>query len=80
MAMNIEGERSQRFRIYRCDSYDAPCGEAVAAYDTLAEVWAHGYRLDWRYKIYAGGKYLTPYEFTKWAQAQGEQAQPSAVI
>jgi hypothetical protein len=70
MRTKIEGEPSKRFRVYYADIENNPY-ECEAEYGTVAEVFAHGYRLDRRYKIRVGGKYLTRDEFRKWATEQG---------
>jgi len=56
--------------VYYADIDNKPY-ESEAEYETVAEVFAHLYRLDRRYKIRVGGKYLTRDEFTKWATEQG---------
>jgi hypothetical protein len=68
--MKIEGHIEKRIKIYWCDINNEPF-EVEAEYETPAEVLAHRYRLDRRYKIRVGGKYLTRDEFEKWARERG---------
>ena len=65
--MFSEGESSKRFRIYWCDINYEPY-QREAKYDTIAEVRAHRYRLDRRYKISLGRKFVTRIEFEGWAK------------
>jgi hypothetical protein len=67
--MKIEGERVERFRVYWCDINNDPY-EVEAEYQTVAEVLAHRFRLDRRYKIAVAGKYLTKTEFEAWAKSE----------
>jgi len=50
----IEGHIESRIKIYWCDIDNKPF-EVEAEYETPAEVLAHRYRLDRRYKIRVGG-------------------------
>jgi hypothetical protein len=52
----IEGAPSKRFAVYRCD-HDGNPYERIAEYDTPAELRAHRWRLDYRYKILIGAKF-----------------------
>ena len=48
----------KRFGVYRCDSDGNPY-ECVAEYDTPAELRAHRWGLNYRYKIRIGGKFYS---------------------
>jgi hypothetical protein len=67
--MTIEGELSKRFRVFWCDINNNPY-ECEGEYDTIAEVRAHPWRLDRRYKIRIGAKFMTRAEFEEWAKNQ----------
>jgi hypothetical protein len=67
--MLIEGEPAKRFRVYWCDINDEPY-ECDGEYDTIAGVLAHRWRLDRRYKICVGRKYLTRAEFGQLAKEE----------
>jgi hypothetical protein len=65
--LQAEGEPSKKFRIYTTDIKNDPY-ECGGEYDTVAEVIAHKWRLDKKYKIRVpGNKYLTKTEFYAWA-------------
>jgi len=49
--MKIEGELAEGIKIYWCDLNNEPF-EVEAEYETPAEVLAHKYRADRRYKIW----------------------------
>jgi hypothetical protein len=69
--MSIEGEMAKPFRVYTLDIDDKPY-ECVGEYETIAEVRAHRWRLDKRYKIQVpdGPKFLTRQEFGEWTKTQ----------
>jgi hypothetical protein len=67
--IKIEGERSKSFHIYYTDIDDRP-HTCEVEYDTVEEVQKHRYRLDRRYKIRVGGKFMTRKEFDEWAKSQ----------
>lgn len=68
--MAVEGEMAKPFRVYTLDIDDKPY-ECVGEYDTIAEVQAHRWRLDKRYKIQVSGRnFLTRPEFEDWAKTQ----------
>lgn len=65
--MRVEGEPGKRFRVFRTDINDDPF-ECEGEYDTVAEVRAHRYRLDRRYKISVTRKFMSRTEFEAWAR------------
>jgi hypothetical protein len=69
--MSIDGEMAKPFRVYTTDIDNQP-HECVGEYDTVAEVQAHRWRLDKRYKIQIPGrKFLTRPEFGEWVKTLG---------
>ncbi len=54
----IEGKPAKSFAIYYCDINNEPFAKE-AEYDSVEEIDAHRYRLDRRYKIWAGGRFVT---------------------
>ncbi|MGC2221017.1 MAG: hypothetical protein WA624_00910 [Methylocella sp.] len=67
--MEIEGAPVKRFRVYYCDINNEP-HECEGEYDTIDQLNAHRWRLDRRYKIAVGGKFLTRTEFAAWVKQQ----------
>jgi hypothetical protein len=66
----VEGERSQRFKIFRADLAGNSVGEPLAEFDTVEEVLNYRRRADYRYVVYDR---RTPYDwlaFQRWAQDQ----------
>ena len=63
--MKIEGEPVKRYRVFRLDINDEPF-ECDGEYETLAELRTHRRRLDRRYKICVGRKFMTDHEFEDW--------------
>jgi hypothetical protein len=63
--LKVPGEKGKRFRVWRADIY-----KLEGEYDTVDEVKAHRWRLDRRYKIEAGRKFMTRNEFDEWAKSQ----------
>jgi hypothetical protein len=73
--MKVEGEPGKRFRVSRTDINSDPF-ECEGEYDTIAEVRAHRYRADRRYKISVTRKFMTRTEFEAWAR-MNDSADPS---
>jgi hypothetical protein len=70
MGTKIEGKDSKRFAVYSTD-INSGLNELEAWYDTIEEVNAHPYRLDWGYKIrIPGHRFLTRQAFGEWAKTQ----------
>lgn len=67
--MTVEGEPGPRFHVYQCDLKGDPV-ICLAKYHTIAEVHAHRWRRDMRYKILVDRKPMTMNEFLKWAKTQ----------
>jgi hypothetical protein len=65
----VEGEWVKQFRVYWCDVDNRPY-ECEGEYDTIAEVRAHRFRPDRRYKIRVGATFMTRPEFEEWAKNQ----------
>jgi len=74
--MKVHGERTKRFRIFRTDINDEPF-ECEGEYDTVAEVRAHRYRADRRYKISVSRKFMGRTEFEAWVVRANESANAS---
>jgi hypothetical protein len=70
--MEIEGEPTKKFRVYRTDINNEPF-QCVGAYNTVAEVRAHNGRPDRRYKIEVRRKFYTIAEFDQWVKDHPEE-------
>lgn len=64
----IEGDRAKRFRIFRCNSAGDLVEPALAEFDSIGEVLAYRWRLDYLYRIRVGRELFTLPEFKKWAE------------
>ena len=63
--INVPGKKGKRFRVWRTDIY-----KCEGEYDTVDGVKAHRWKLDRRYKIEVGRKFMTRNEFDEWAKSQ----------
>lgn len=68
--VKIAGKPSKRFRVWRTDIDDKPY-VCEAEYDTVEELNAYRWRLDWDYRIEVGKQFMTRREFADWAQNKG---------
>ncbi len=61
-------EQARKFRVYRTDIDYEPF-ECVGEYDSVEEVLGDRRRLDRRYKVQMGRKFMTLPEFEEWAKS-----------